>query len=220
LTPFFKGINMSFEFDFTAEKLAHCLHKNKNPNAWFEALEKHLPAFEIVTPSRVAGFVAQCQHESADFTVLTENLNYSADALNKLFPKYFINAGRDAQEYHRQPEKIANVIYASRMGNGDTASGDGWRFRGRGILQITGRSNYTQCSRDLFQDDTLVDNPDYLTDPEYAILSACWFWHKNNLNQFCDSGDVVTLSKRINGGTIGLDDRIKHWNICLETFES
>ena len=211
---------MSFEFDFTADKLAHCLHKNKNPNSWFEALEKHLPAFEIITPARVSGFVAQCQHESADFTVLTENLNYSADALNKLFPKYFINAGRDAQEYHRQPEKIANVIYANRMGNGDTDSGDGWKYRGRGILQITGRNNYTQCSRDLFQDDTLVDNPEYLTDPEYAVLSACWFWHKNNLNQFCDSGDVVTLSKRINGGTIGLDDRVKHWNICLETFES
>ena len=105
------------------------------------------------------------------------------------------------------------------MGNGNEQSGDGWNYRGRGILQITGRSNYTQCSRDLFGDDTLAQNPDLLRTPEYAIITACWFWYKNVLNPICDQGDIVLLSKRINGGTIGLDDRIKHWNHCLDVFE-
>ena len=105
------------------------------------------------------------------------------------------------------------------MGNGDAASGDGYKFRGRGLVQLTGRANYTQCSRDLFGDDCLVDDPDLLLNPEWAILSACWFWHRNKLNDICDRGDVVLLSKRINGGTIGLADRIHHWNKCLELFE-
>ena len=105
------------------------------------------------------------------------------------------------------------------MGNGTEASGDGWKYRGRGILQLTGKSNYAQCSHDLFQDDTLVHNPDLLRTPEYATLSACWFWHKNQLNHICDIGDIVLLSKKINGGTIGMEDRIKHWNDALDAFE-
>lgn len=210
---------MDFTFNFTVEKLAQCIKKNREPEVWFNVLTEQLPKFSIVTPPRVAGFISQCQHESMDFTVLIENLNYSADALNRIFPKYFKNAGRDASEYHRQPEKIANVIYANRMGNGTTESGDGWRYRGRGIVQLTGRSNYTQCSRDLFSDDTLVNEPDLVSEPEYAVLAACWYWHKNRLNDICDQGDVVLLSKRINGGTIGLSERISHWNECLEVFE-
>jgi putative chitinase len=208
-----------FTFNFTEEKLAKCIKKNKNPEEWFDALEKHLPKFGIITPARVAGFVSQTQHESLDFTILKENLNYSAKALDSIFGKYFVRAGRDANEYARQPEKIANVIYANRMGNGDEASGDGYKYRGRGILQLTGKSNYSQCSKDLFNDNELVDNPDLLLEPEFAVLSACWFWHKNKLNTICDAGDVVKLSKRINGGTIGLDDRIHHWNDCLKLFE-
>lgn len=209
---------MSFEFDFTLEKLTECIHKNKDPEVWYNALTEYLPQFEIVTPARVAGFIAQCQHESLDFTILQENLNYSAKGLRGVFGKYFPSDDL-ANAYARKPEMIANRVYASRMGNGDEASGDGWRFRGRGIIQITGRNNYTQCSKDLFQDSSLVDEPDLLRTPEYAVLTACWFWHKNSLNQICDRGDIVLLSKRINGGTIGLEDRVKHWNIALDLFE-
>lgn len=210
---------MEFLFDFTEEKLARCIHKNKDPHSWYEALAEQLPKFYIVTPARVAGFISQCQHESLDFTILEENLNYGAKGLRGLFGKYF-PTDELAKQYERKPQLIANKIYGGRMGNGPEASGDGFKFRGRGILQITGRSNYTQCSRDLFGDDTLAENPDLLSEPDYAILSACWFWHKNRLNDICDKGDVVLLSKRINGGTIGLADRIHHWNECLHTFES
>jgi putative chitinase len=209
---------MSFEFDFTPAKLAECIHKNKNPQMWYEAFAEHFPAFEITTPARVAGFIAQCQHESLDFTVLQENLNYGAKGLRGLFGKYFPTDALAAQ-YERKPEMIANRIYASRMSNGNEQSGDGWKFRGRGILQITGRANYTQCSRDLFGDDSLVEDPDLLRQPAYATLSACWFWHKNQLNHICDTGDIVLLSKKINGGTIGLEDRVAHWNAALDLFE-
>ena len=210
---------MSFEFDFTPEKLAECIHKNKNPQMWYDAFTEYLPLFDITTSARVAGFIAQCQHESGDFTVLQENLNYGWEGLRGLFGKYFPNDTL-AQQYERKPELIANKIYSSRMGNGPEASGDGWKFRGRGILQITGRSNYTQASHDLFQDDCLVQNPDLLRQPAYATLTACWFWRKNGLNQVCDSGDIVLLSKKINGGTIGLEDRIAHWNAALDLFEA
>lgn len=209
---------MSFEFDFTPAKLAECIHKNKNPQMWYDAFAEHFPAFEITTPARVAGFIAQCQHESLDFTVLQENLNYGAKGLRGLFGKYFPTDAL-ALQYERKPEMIANRIYANRMANGNEQSGDGWKFRGRGILQITGRANYTQCSRDLFGDDSLVEDPDLLRQPAYATLSACWFWHKNQLNHICDTGDIVLLSKRINGGTIGLEDRVAHWNAALDLFE-
>lgn len=209
---------MEFTFDFTADKLAACITKNKNPKEWYEGLCNQLPQFGIVTPARVAGFISQCQHESADFTVLTENLNYGAKGLMTIFKKYYKTEAL-AKSHERKPELIANRVYSGRMGNGPESSGDGWKFRGRGLVQLTGRSNYTQCSNDLFGDDCLVDDPDLVTQPEYAILSACWFWHKNKLNDICDRGDVVLLSKRINGGTIGLADRIHHWNKCLELFE-
>lgn len=209
---------MSFEFDFTQDKLAHLIHKNKEPGFWYNAMCEYLPKFEITTAARVAGFVAQCQHESLDFTILQENLNYGAKGLRGLFGKYF-PTDELAKQYERKPEMIANRIYANRMANGPESSGDGWKFRGRGILQITGRANYTQCSRDLFQDDTLANDPDLVRTPEYAVITACWFWHKNQLNQICDRGDIVLLSKKINGGTIGLEDRIAHWNAALDVFE-
>jgi putative chitinase len=208
---------MSFEFDFTKEGLQTVIPHNKEIDLWYNALYQYLPPFNITTPARVAGFVAQCAHESADFTILQENLNYGAKGLRGLFGKYFPNDDI-AKQYERKPELIANKIYSGRMGNGPEASGDGWKFRGRGIVQITGRANYTQCSRDLFQDDELAQNPDLLRTPEYAVLSACWFWHKNLLNQYCDSGDIVTLTKKINGGTIGIEDRIEKWNRALDAF--
>jgi putative chitinase len=209
---------MEFTFDFTAEQLAKCISKNKNSQEWYDGLYEQLPKFGIVTPARVAGFISQCQHESADFTVLTENLNYGAKGLMSIFKKYYQDEAL-AKAHERKPQLIANRVYSGRMGNGPESSGDGWKYRGRGLVQLTGRSNYTQCSRDLFGDDCLVDDPDLLLNPEWAILSACWFWHKNKLNDICDRGDVVLLSKRINGGTIGLADRIHHWNKCLELFE-
>lgn len=207
---------MSFDFEFTEQKLRKCLPKMKQPEVWFPLMEEILPQFEINTVARVAAFMAQCGHESGSFNVLEENLNYSAQGLNSIFPKYFIKAGRDAQEYHRQPQKIANIVYASRMGNGDTASGDGWKYRGRGLIQLTGRSNYTQCSKDIFQDTTLVDTPDLVTEPTYALWSGAWFWHKNDLNVLADAQDIKTMTKRINGGFIGLEDRIHHYNHIIE----
>lgn len=164
--------------------------------------------YGLSSPLRMSHFLAQTAHESGGFRLIEENLNYSADGLNKIFPKYFIRAGRDAQAYHRQPEKIANVVYASRMGNGDTASGEGYKFRGRGLIQLTGKSNYSALATDLGVsiDETVA----YLATPEGAVESAAWFWNKNGLNTLADKDDVTAVTKKINGGTIGLDDRIKH----------
>jgi putative chitinase len=142
-------------------------------------------------------------------------LNYSAKALDAVFGKYFVRAGRDANEYARQPEKIANVVYANRMDNGDTDSGDGWRYRGRGPIQLTGKANYTAFSEDMDVD--AVDDPDQVSeDKKIALMSAIWFWNKNGLNKYADSGDIKTMTKRINGGYIGLEDRIHHWEMALE----
>lgn len=164
--------------------------------------------YGLNTPKRLAHFLAQTAHESGGFRAIEENLNYSAEGLDKIFPKYFKNAGRKAQDYHRQPEKIANVVYASRMGNGDTASGDGFRFRGRGLIQLTGRSNYTNFAKDMgISVDEAVA---YLGTPDGAVESAAWFWNKNGLNALADKDDVVAVTKKINGGTIGLEDRKKH----------
>lgn len=209
---------MSFEFDFTEEKLGKILTRNKHVHEWYEAMVVQLPQFHVTTPKRVAAFVAQCAHESADFTTLQENLNYSADALNKLFGKYFASAGRDAAPYHRKPEMIANVIYANRMGNGDTASGEGWKFRGRGPIQLTGKSNYQKFASDFFEDpETVINDPDLVTDDvPTSLYSALWFWNKNNLNKFADASDIKGMTKVINGGYIGLEDRIKHYNHAIE----
>ena len=202
-----------FDFNFEPWMAQEMLHGNKDWEEWYSAMLEILPMWDINTIERVAGFVAQCGHESRNFSVLTENLNYSAAALNKIFPKYFRRAGRDAQAYHRQPEKIANVIYANRMANGDSASGDGWRFRGGGILQLTGRYNYTEFAEDV--DMSPEEAVDYVRTKKGALDSACWFWDENNLNKHCDNMDIVKMTKRINGGTIGLEDRIKHYNHAM-----
>ena len=204
---------MSFEFDFTQEKLASCLPRNKNISELFEALNEVLPKYEITSVGRVAAFLAQCGHESADFTVLKENLNYSADGLHKVFPKRFPTV-ESANPYNRNPEKIANKIYADRMGNGPESSGDGYKYRGRGAIQLTGHDNYKAFADSIGQ--SIDEAVAYTETLAGAIESACWFWNKNNLNQFADSADLVTLTKRINGGTIGLDDRVKHYNHNIE----
>ena len=204
----------TFEFEFTEDQVQELLKGNGEYAEWFEAMEEILQYYEITTVDRVAGFIAQCAHESNNFRVTQENLNYSAKGLNAVFPKYFVRAGRDANAYHRQPEKIANVVYANRMDNGDEASGDGWRFRGRGVIQLTGRHNYTKFGETLGY--TAEQAIKYLKSKKGALESACWFWKTNGLNKWADKQDVVGMTKRINGGTIGLEDRKKHYKHALE----
>ena len=201
------------DFDFTEDQVATILHKD-DVSDWYNAMVEMFPKYEITTPNRVAGFIAQTAHESASYKTITENLNYSAKALDAIFGKYFKRAGVDAQEYHRQPEKIANRIYAGRMDNGDTASGDGWTFRGGGILQLTGRYNYTEFGKTVGM--SAEEATDYVRTPKGAIESACWFWKANNINRYCDADDILRMTKRINGGTIGLADRKKHYAHALE----
>jgi putative chitinase len=200
-----------FEFNFTQAQLKQMLPRNPYLDHWFGALSKILPDYDINTVPRVAAFIAQCAHESGEFTALKENLNYRAVTLRKIFPKYFPN-DEIANQYASLPNKaeaIANRVYASRMGNGDEASGDGYRYCGRGLIQLTGKNNYTAFAESI---ETPVEEiPEFLATFEGAIQSACWFWETNNLNQWADKGDILTLTKRINGGTIGLEDRIKHY---------
>ena len=166
--------------------------------------------FGITTPLRLAHFLAQAAHESGNFKAVTENLNYSADGLKKIFPKYF--PGNISESYARNPEKIANKVYSSRMGNGDEASGDGYRFKGSGFIQLTGKSNY--AAFDKFVDDDILANPS-LVATKYPLASAAWFFNSNKLWAICDKGDtdqvVTEVTKRVNGGTIGIQDRIKHF---------
>jgi len=200
------------DFEFTKEQVEKILH-NDNAQDWYDAMKEMFPKYQIITKHRVAGFLAQTAHESANYKTITENLNYSSKALDAIFGKYFKRAGVDAQKYHRQPEKIANRIYANRMDNGDTASGDGWRFRGGGILQLTGRYNYTEFGKSVGM--SAEEATDYVRTPKGAIESACWFWKTNNINKYCDNDDIVKMTKRINGGTIGLADRKKHYAHAL-----
>lgn len=184
------------------------------PDEIVNKMNKLFPLYNITTHERVASFVAQCGHESGGWRVFTENLNYSANALNSVFPKYFKNAGRDANKYARKPEKIANVVYANRMGNSDEQSGDGWEYRGRGPIQLTGKNNYKKFSK--FANVDFVANPDLITsNMEYLLLSAIWFWNENDLNQYADKNDIKAQTKRINGGYNGLDERLHLYNEIL-----
>jgi len=196
----------------TKSQLADLIPGNKYVDYWCSALNQILPEYEINTPKRVAAFVAQCAHESGGFKFLIENLNYRAASLRKTFPKYFPTDILAAQ-YEKQPAKIANRVYANRMGNGDEQSGDGFRYCGRGLIQLTGKDNYTVFAASI---DTPVNEiPEYLETFEGAVQSACWFWESNSLNKWADKSDIVMLTKKINGGTIGLEDRIKHYNHAL-----
>lgn len=209
---------MSFTFDFTKDQLQQIIPQNQHLDHWFEALEKILPDYEIDTPQRVAAFLAQCAHESGGFNAIQENLNYRAVTLRKVFPKYFPNDDI-ANQYASQPNKaelIANRVYANRMGNGDEASGDGFRYCGRGLIQLTGKSNYSRFAESI--DTPLEEITDFLQTFEGCVQSAAWFWEANNLNQYADSGDILTMTKRINGGTIGLEDRKKHYEHALHVF--
>jgi putative chitinase len=201
----------------TQEQLGACIGNNPYLDHWTDALNKILPDYGIDTPQRVSAFVAQAAHESGGFTALHENLNYRAETLRRVFPKYFPTDAL-AQQYAHNQEAIANRVYANRMGNGPEESGDGFRYCGRGLIQLTGQSNYQSFADSI---ETPVEQvPDFLQTFEGAVQSACWFWENNNLNQYADSGDILTMTKRINGGTIGLEDRQKHYNQALQVFGS
>lgn len=199
--------------ELTLEQLKQLLPENPYIEHWHEALSILLPDYEINTPQRMAAFIAQCSHESGGFTAIRENLNYKAETLRRIFPKYFPDDAI-AKAYAGKQELIANKVYANRMGNGDMESGDGYRYCGRGLIQLTGKSNYQAFADSLEMN--VEDVPEYLGTFEGAAQSACWFWETNNLNQWADKGDIVTLTKSINGGTIGLEDRIKHYEHALQ----
>jgi len=202
---------LSFNFNFTEAKLVACI--GKAGAEWYPLLAEVLPKYNINTSLRVAAFIAQCGHESSNFAVLEENLNYSADKLEQYFSKYFSKAGRNAAEYAKQPAKIANIVYANRNGNGDIASGDGFRFRGRGLIQLTGKSNYMDFGKavNLTLDETIV----YLSTKKGGLESSCWFWSTRKLNDLADAKNMIELTKRINGGTNGLQDRLTKYNTAI-----
>ena len=199
----------------TSDILSALAPTNKNIDIWVQAMNTILPKYDIVTPKRLAAFLAQTAHESAGFTAVRENLNYSAQALMKTWPSRF-NA-TTAAAYARQPEKIANKVYANRMGNGDEASGDGWRYRGRGLIQTTGKANYTKLAQYIKK--SLEETIEYCETVEGAVESACFYWASNNLNAIADTGDMAALTRRINGGVIGLADRLDKYKKTLEALE-
>lgn len=194
-----------FDFNFRLDHIQHALSSNTDSSQWYFLLLDVLPKYDITSINRVAGFLSQCAHESRYFTALEENLNYSEGALNSVFSKYFRGAGRDASEYARQPEKIANVVYANRMGNGATHTGDGWHYRGRGIIQLTGRNNYRSFAAYIGK--TLSDTVEYCTTKRGALEAACWYWNSRSINDAADKMNVHRMTMLINGGTNGLSDR-------------
>ena len=203
---------------FTEERLGKSLYLtdvNVLTN-WHNALLDSLPEDMIESPSRIAGFLAQTSHESGKYKFLTENLNYSDKGLLKTFPKYFNES--NVMEYARKPEAIANRVYANRMGNGDEASGDGWRYCGRGLIQLTGKNNYQAFANS--EQMNIEDVPDYLITYIGAVRSALWFWNKNNLNDTADAGDLLMMTKKINGGTHGLAERTAEYKRILEIYSA
>ena len=203
---------MSMSFEFTKNHLKEILPSIPYLDEWYDALSKVLPEYDITTPQRVAAFIAQCAHESGGFKALKENLNYQAASLCRVWPRLFPTM-EIANQYAHKPEMIANRAYGNRMGNGDEASGDGYRYCGRGLIQLTGKDNYTAFAESI--ETPIEELPEYLSTFEGAVQSAAYFWSENNLNQYADSGDILTMTKRINGGTIGLEDRKKHYAHAL-----
>lgn len=205
--------------NITEEQLAAMLPTNKEVGEWCKVLNNALPKYEINNARRIASFISQCAHESRDFTALEENLNYSKEALERVFPRYFGPGKRDAAEHARNPEKIANYVYMdehrSKAGAlGNTQPGDGWRFRGRGLKQLTGRNNYARFAAAYNM--TADQASDWIETKEGALASALWFWDTNKLNPVADTGDVAALTKRINGGDIGLADRQHRYNVAMQ----
>lgn len=191
--------------NFTKDQLAQLI---KDTDKWYPVLSELFAKYEINTVNRAAGFIAQCSHESAKFTVVRENLNYGAKGLMTTFKKYFPTEAA-AKLYERKPEKIANKVYGGRMGNGAESTGDGWKYSGRGLIQLTGKDNYSRFAASIGK--TLDETVVYLETTAGAAESAAWFWKTNGLNEICDRDDIVAMTKRINGGVIGLADRTKHY---------
>lgn len=186
-----------------------------NADKFAAAIDKTMAEFSISNDKRRAMFIAQIMHESGNLVFVKENLNYSSDALLRVFPKYFPDRAT-ADAYARKPDRIGSRVYANRMGNGPESSGEGYDFCGRGLIQITGKENYTNCGAKLGVD--LVADADYLETPEGAARSAGWFWNRAGLNTLADAGDIITCTKRINGGTNGLDDRQKKYNLAKAAY--
>lgn len=205
-----------FNFTFNQEMLKEILKSNPSADQWYIAICRICPDYNIDTVNRLAAFIAQCAHESGGFKYLQENLNYKAETLMKQWPKRFPTL-EIAKKYEKQPQKIANYVYANRMGNGDESSGDGWKYIGRGLIQLTGKDNYSKFAESVNMN--LEDIVKHLQTIEGAVQSACFFWKNTNLNQWADKDDMVTLTKRINGGTSGLDDRIAYYNRILKIFK-
>jgi putative chitinase len=206
-----------FNFNFTIDKFKACIGNNQYADHWFEALCQILPDYDISTVPRVAAFLAQTAHESGGYTAIKENLNYRPETLMKVWPRYFPTM-EIANQYAHNQERIANRAYANRMGNGPEESGDGFKFCGRGLIQLTGKDNYSRYADATGQ--TLDEASEHLTTFEGCVQSAAWFWEANNLNQYADSGDILTMTKRINGGTLGLEDRTKHYNHAIQVLQA
>ena len=180
---------------------------------WLAPLEEVFAKYNMNTPERQAAFIGQCMHESGKFKTLQENLNYSADRLHVVWPSRFPTV-ESAKPYDRNPQKIANRVYGGRMGNGTEETGEGYKYRGRGLIQLTGKDNYVNAAKALDAD--LVNNPDLVSEPKYAALTAGWFWNKRNLNVEADAKDYTGMTKKINGGVIGLAERIANINSVLK----
>lgn len=200
---------------FTPEQLQEIFPKARRSNIdlYCESINDAMTEFSIDTPRQQAMFIAQCGHESGQFSAVIENLNYGAKGLMGIFKKYFPNEAL-AKQYERRPEMIANRVYGGRMGNGPEATGDGFAYRGRGLIQLTGKDNYVLCGRDLEYD--LVSDPTYLETPEGAARSAAWFWWSRKLNRYADEGNIKECTRRINGGYIGLEEREHFWHSAMD----
>lgn len=209
----------------TTEQFASLFLNAKDPQSWVDSMNNVFPTYEINTPNRIAAFLAQCGHESVGWKVFEENLNYSAERLMVIFKKYFPTKEL-ANDYARQPQKIANRVYGGRLGNGPEESGDGWLYRGRGPIQLTGKDNYRAFSKYMFEENLIEDeekilnNPDLVAatataDRKFALMSAIWFWNINKLNVEADAGNLETMTRKINGGLNGLEDRKKLYDQAI-----
>lgn len=198
----------------TEEKLAEIIPQVRNLSAWYKALQDILPKYKINTKERVVGFLSQCVYESRGFTELEENMNYSAQRLVEVFPNHFANGERNPNKYAHNPSRIANVVYANRLGNGTPDTGDGWSYRGRGIIQLTGKSNYEAFAQAVNR--SLNDAVTYIQTPEGAIEAAAWYWDSRHINDYADMQDVVAMTHKVNGGTHGLSEReVLYTNISV-----
>jgi len=208
---------MTFQFNFTQDQLQQFLPNNQHVPHWYEALSKVLPDYDITTVQRVASFLGETYVESAGYTAIQENLNYRPETLMKTWPSHFPTMDI-ANQYGHHPEQIANRAYAGRMGNGPEESGDGWKFCGRGLIQLTGRANYQAFADSI---STPIDQlPDFLQTFEGCVQSACWFWEANNLNQYADQGAIDHESRIVNGGTLGLQERRAAYERALQILQS